>query len=171
MKEKKPSRSLICSLWDWLLWKGILAVKEIFFSKHVYVICLSICLSVCLSIYLSIYLSIFLSIYPFFVYKFPIRLSRTNNKKVMQKLLNLSKVYVTFSIISLHKKRSFLLRISSVNVTKSTGNCAFSRIYHLMKKSAMENFIFCAVSLNIFINNFEYTWHLVLVFLLLTLSR
>ena len=43
---------------------------------------------------------------------------------------------------SLHKKWSFPLRIYSVNVTKSTGNCVFS---HLLKKSLMENFIFCAV--------------------------
>ena len=30
---------------------------------------------------------------------------------------------------TLHKKRSFPLRISSVNVTKSTGNCRFGQIY------------------------------------------
>ena len=35
--------------------------------------------------------------------------------------------------LSLHKKCSFPLTISSVNVTKSAGNCL------------MENFIFCAV--------------------------
>ena len=41
---------------------------------------------------------------------------------------------------SLHKKRSFPLRISSVNVTKSA---IFLRIWsHLLKKSSIENFIF-----------------------------
>ena len=40
-----------------------------------------------------------------------------------------------------HKRWSFPLRISSVNVTKSA-----LRIWsHLLKKSLMENFIFCAV--------------------------
>ena len=34
-----------------------------------------------------------------------------------------------FLFISLHKKWSFLLRISSVNVTKSAGNCGFGHIY------------------------------------------
>ena len=33
--------------------------------------------------------------------------------------------------------------ISSVNVTKSAGNCGLGHIY--LKKSLMENFIFCAV--------------------------
>ena len=41
---------------------------------------------------------------------------------------------------TLHKKWSFPLRISSVNVTKSAGNWS-----HLLKKPLMENFIFCAV--------------------------
>ena len=31
--------------------------------------------------------------------------------------------------IALHKKRSFPLRISSVNVTKSAGKCGFGHIY------------------------------------------
>ena len=45
--------------------------------------------------------------------------------------------------LSLHKKWSFPLRISSVNVTKSAG---FLRIWsHLLKKSLIENNIFCAV--------------------------
>ena len=43
----------------------------------------------------------------------------------------------------LHKKWSSPLKISSVNVTKSAGNCGFGHIY--WKKSLMENFIFCAV--------------------------
>ena len=30
---------------------------------------------------------------------------------------------------TLHKKRSFPFKISSVNVTKSTGNCRFGHIY------------------------------------------
>ena len=36
---------------------------------------------------------------------------------------------VKMSIILLHKKWSFLLRISLVNVTKSGGNCGFGHIY------------------------------------------
>ena len=31
--------------------------------------------------------------------------------------------------VTLQKKWSFLLRISSVNVTKSAGNCGFGQIY------------------------------------------
>ena len=45
---------------------------------------------------------------------------------------------------SLHKKWSFPLRISSVNVAKSAGNCGFWS--HLLKKSLMESFGFCTVS-------------------------
>ena len=45
-------------------------------------------------------------------------------------------------IIPLHKKWSFQLKISSVNVTQSALFCVFG---HLLKKSLMENFIFCAV--------------------------
>ena len=37
----------------------------------------------------------------------------------------------------------FPLRICSVNMTKSAGNCGFGNIYR--KKSIMENFIFCKV--------------------------
>ena len=40
------------------------------------------------------------------------------------------------------QKWTLLLRIYSVNVTKSEGNWIWS---HLLKKSLMENFIFCAV--------------------------
>ena len=43
-------------------------------------------------------------------------------------------------LATLHKKRSVPLRIPSVNVTKSTGNCGIWS--HLLKKSLMENFIF-----------------------------
>ena len=57
---------------------------------------------------------------------------------------------------TLHKKRSFPIRISSLNVTKSTGNCGFGYIWlqihrklriwlHLVKKYLIENFIFYAV--------------------------
>ena len=43
---------------------------------------------------------------------------------------NLSSQKAPPSWCSLHtKKRSFLLRISSVNVTKSAGNCGFDHIY------------------------------------------
>ena len=34
-----------------------------------------------------------------------------------------------FKVFSLHKKSGFPLRISSVNVIKSTGNCGFGHIY------------------------------------------
>ena len=43
---------------------------------------------------------------------------------------------------TLHKKWSFLLRISSVNVTKFAGNWIRSQ---LLLRSLMENFIFCVV--------------------------
>ena len=46
----------------------------------------------------------------------------------------------------LHKKWCFPLRIFSVNVTKSAS--------HLLKKSLMENFIFCTV---LFKNTFRFT--------------
>ena len=46
-------------------------------------------------------------------------------------------------IMTLHKNEVFQLRISPVNVTKSAGHI---RIWsHLLEKSLMENFIFCAV--------------------------
>ena len=54
------------------------------------------------------------------------------------------KKYVCWSFMSLHKKWSFPLRISSVNVTKSAVSCGFGRT-HLLKKSLMENFNFCTV--------------------------
>ena len=43
---------------------------------------------------------------------------------------------------SLHKKLSFPLRISSINMTKSAGIRS-----HLLKESLMENFIFCAAGI------------------------
>ena len=46
---------------------------------------------------------------------------------------------------SLHKKWSFPLRISSVNVTKSAVSEEIYWKSHLLKKSWMENFIFCAM--------------------------
>ena len=53
-----------------------------------------------------------------------------------------------FHIIHCIKKWNFPLRISSVNMTKIR---SFLRIWsHLLNKSSMENFIFCAVSLGIF---------------------
>ena len=59
-------------------------------------------------------------------------LNKTPEKK-MEDFLKLKEVSFEES---LHKKWSFPLRISSVNVTKS----------HLLKKSLMENFIFCVVN-------------------------
>ena len=53
--------------------------------------------------------------------------------------------YFVFSLLfTLHKKWGFSLRISSVNLTKSTVFCGFGHIYW---KSLMENFIFRAVLL------------------------
>ena len=61
---------------------------------------------------------------------------KVHHKSFIKKLYTSScKFPCTFSHSSLHKKWSFLLSISSVYVTKS----------HLLKKSLMENFIFCAV--------------------------
>ena len=50
----------------------------------------------------------------------------------------------------LHKKWSFPLRISSVNVTKSAVLWIWS---HSLEKFLMENFIFCAVWVRIFCEN------------------
>ena len=58
--------------------------------------------------------------------------------------------------IPLHKKWSFPLRISSVNVIKSLVSCGFNHIY--WKKSLMENFIFCAVLIVKFSNCYDYFW-------------
>ena len=41
----------------------------------------------------------------------------------------LCKVGITLQEYTLHKKWSFPLKISSVNVTKSAGNCGFGHIY------------------------------------------
>ena len=59
---------------------------------------------------------------------------------------------------ALHKKWSFSLRISLVNVTKAAGNCGFGYINWM--KSLMENLIFCAV-INAVIENNHY-WKLLL---------
>ena len=62
-----------------------------------------------------------------------------------------SRVCISDGPISKNKQQilSFPLNISSVNVTKSTGNCRAGNCRavwsHLLKKSLMENFIFCAV--------------------------
>ena len=50
---------------------------------------------------------------------------------------------VSYNLGTLHKKWSFPLRISSVNVTKSAVSCRFGHIY--WRKSLMENFIFCVM--------------------------
>ena len=47
-------------------------------------------------------------------------------------------IKATYKKNALHKKRSFTLRISPVNVTKSPVSCGFS---HLLEKSLMENFL------------------------------
>ena len=51
-------------------------------------------------------------------------------------------------LLSLHKKWSFPLKISSVNVTKSAGNCGFGHIYNLHCKqftSLTFTFTICSV--------------------------
>ena len=55
---------------------------------------------------------------------------------------NMSYIY---SLPTLHKKWSFPLRISSVNVAKSVVSCLIWS--HLLKKSLMESFIFCTEQL------------------------
>ena len=47
------------------------------------------------------------------------------------------------TLLPVHKKWSFPLRISSVNVTKFAENFEFGHIW--LKKSLMENFIFCTL--------------------------
>ena len=49
----------------------------------------------------------------------------------------------SYTLFSLHKKWSFSLRVSSVNVTKSPVSYGFGHIY--WKKSFMKNFFFCSV--------------------------
>ena len=43
--------------------------------------------------------------------------------------LQVSRVFSNFPQVTLHKKWSFSLKISSVNVTKSARNCGFGQIY------------------------------------------
>ena len=122
-----------------------------------------------LFIYLFIYSFIYLSIY-LFIYLFIFRQNSENTYMDyawwMQQHETLSSIRITsfdsIPIWLLNKKYfewyyflyqalsqftvqkiSFPLRISSVNVTKSSGNCGFGHI--LLKKSFMENFIFCAM--------------------------
>ena len=39
------------------------------------------------------------------------------------------KLKIEFSLYLMHKKRSFQLKISAVNVIKFSGNCIFGKIY------------------------------------------
>ena len=48
---------------------------------------------------------------------------------IQRRMRNLVKIKIFAKIITLLKKISFSLRISSVNVTKSAGNCGFGHIY------------------------------------------
>ena len=63
--------------------------------------------------------------------------------QICRKKSNTLQIWMYNSLgITLHEKWSFQLRISSVNMTKS----AKLRIWsHLLKKSLIEKFIFCAV--------------------------
>ena len=58
----------------------------------------------------------------------------------------------TTSYHTLHKKKFFPLRISSVNVTKSAVSCGWS---HLLKKFLIENYIFCVVIAILRINDYQ----------------
>ena len=49
------------------------------------------------------------------------------------------------TLFTLHKKYSFPLKTSQVNVTESTVSCGFGHMY--WRNPLMENFIFCAVSM------------------------
>ena len=52
-------------------------------------------------------------------------------------------------MLPLHKKWSFPLRFSSVNVTKSPGNCGFGHIIHALSKEIFnEKLHFCAVCIS-----------------------
>ena len=55
---------------------------------------------------------------------------------------------VTFELLTLHKKWSFPLRISSVNVTKSTDSCGFGHIY--WRNPSCKTSFFCAVTCHCF---------------------
>ena len=57
--------------------------------------------------------------------------------------------------ISLHKRWSFTLRISSVNVTKSAGNCGFGHIYRRNFLWKTSFFVQC-----MFRNTFDYMWNI-----------
>ena len=57
------------------------------------------------------------------------------------KLVEILRLFLQKKTLILYKKSSFPLRISSVNVTKSVVSYGFGHIF--MRKSLMENFIFC----------------------------
>ena len=73
------------------------------------------------------------------------------SKKVHEILQNVEKLYDKGwhhnTHVSPHKKWSFPLRIFSVNVTKSTGNCGFGHIY--WRNPSWKTSFFCAVFLRI----------------------
>ena len=86
----------------------------------------------------------------FFTLKSALNTKKQNRKKACRCLQCWVPVNITFlrAIMFRHctKKWSFPLKILSVTVTKSAGNCGKLLIRsHLLKKSLMENFIFCAV--------------------------
>ena len=68
--------------------------------------------------------------------------SRFDSDSVKKLEVYFESEWVFFAFIGTAQKGSFPLRISEVNVTKSAGNWRKS---HLLKKSIMENFNFCAV--------------------------
>ena len=90
-------------------------------------------------------------------YSRPCKKAKSSHLQVFQVIAFAGKVWTFLSLKNCTKKWSFPLRISSLNVTFS-----FLRIWaHLLKKSLMENFIFCAVVVSIL-----YTFWLLIILVL-----
>ena len=64
-----------------------------------------------------------------------------------------SNVITIFFCHTLHKKWSFRLRISSVNVTKSSGNCGFGHIYWKIFTGKLQ--FLCSVILDNYSSSYE----------------
>ena len=63
------------------------------------------------------------------------------------------KVLLIYTDVSLNKKWSFQLRISSVNVTKSAGNCGFGYIYGRNPQWKTSFFVQCIDMVSLFGRN------------------
>ena len=57
-------------------------------------------------------------------------------------------IIIVIKIITLHKKWNFSLRLSSVNVTKSAGNCGFDHIYWRNPLWKTSFFVQCKLNLS-----------------------